>query len=94
VNWQDAVNAGFEVLAVAAVIASIVKVRADVRATGGITGISMWHVGYSNASAAWFTYYYAHLSQWASFTVGLAYLGAVVFWAWLLITYGRGARGT
>ena len=93
-TWQDGVNAGFELAAVAAVVASIVKVRREVAATGTITGISMWHVGYSNASAAWFTVFYAHLNQWASFTVGLVYLVTVATWAGLLIAYGRGTKGT
>lgn len=88
--WQDRVNAAFELVAVFAVAASCVKVWRT-KSTGD--GVSFVHVGYSCASALWFAYFYVHLSQWWSFSIGLLYLVAVVSWAGLLISYGRGTRG-
>jgi hypothetical protein len=88
--WQDRVNAAFEMVAVLAVSASCVKVWRT-KSTGD--GVSYWHVAYSSASACWFAYYYQHLDQWWSFTIGLLYLVAVVFWAGLLLSYARGTRG-
>lgn len=80
-QWQDAVNAALEAAAIFAVASSIHKALKD----RVFKGFSRFHMSYSFASATWFVYFYAHLSQPLSFVVACGYWLAVAIWAGIMI---------
>jgi hypothetical protein len=88
--YADIANASMQALWIIALFMSIRKMREH----RDLKGVSFWHVALTQITALWFVGFYAHLNQWWSVTVELAYAALVAVWIGHILYYAAQTRAT
>lgn len=89
-TWQDATNAGFELLAGVMVLMHCARLYKD----KAVRGASWVATAFFFAWGIWNLYYYPHLGQWLSFLGGLSIASANFLWLGMMLYYIRRERRT
>lgn len=82
---QDSINAAFEFFAGAFVLLNIIKLHHD----KCVQGVSVIAVTFFTIWGCWNLYYYAHLSQFASWAAGISVVTANTVWVAQMIYYRK-----
>jgi hypothetical protein len=83
--WQDLINGLYESLGGIFILLSVVKLVKEKR----VRGVSVTHAAFFTTWGFWNLYYYAHLTQWASWLGGIGVVTTNTLWVVLMIYYMR-----